>query len=134
KNTLDKNYLHLAEGNGAEVHPLTTVTEVRPLPGGGYEVTTVRTGRSARQKNNVRTLTAEQVVFSAGTYNTQKLLHRMRDTGVLPEVSARLGRLTRTNSESILGATSTSAEADYTQGVAITSSFHPDGHTHIEPV
>jgi cholesterol oxidase len=134
KNSLDKNYLHLAESRGADVHPLTTVTEVRPLPEGGYALTTVRTGRSARRKKNVRTFTAAQVVFSAGTYNTQKLLHRMRDTGVLPEVSARLGKLTRTNSESILGATATSAEADYTQGVAITSSFHPDEHTHIEPV
>ncbi|HSV40273.1 MAG TPA: GMC family oxidoreductase [Nocardioidaceae bacterium] len=134
KNTLDKNYLHLAENNGADVHPLTTVTEVRPLPEGGYAVTTVRTGRSARRKKNARAFTAAHVVFSAGTYNTQKLLHRLRDTGVLPEVSARLGKLTRTNSESILGATSTSAQADYTQGVAITSSFHPDAHTHIEPV
>jgi len=134
KNTLDKNYLHLAESNGADVHPLTTVTEVRPLPEGGYAVTTVRTGRSARQKKNVRTFIAAQVIFAAGTYNTQKLLHRMRDNGVLPEVSARLGKLTRTNSESILGATATGAEADYTQGVAITSSFHPDEHTHIEPV
>ena len=134
KNSLDKNYLHLAESNGAVVHPLTTVTEVRPLSDGGYAVTTVRTGRSARRKRNVRTFTAGQVVFSAGTYNTQRLLHRMRDNGVLPEVSARLGKLTRTNSESILGATSRSAEADYTQGVAITSSIHPDEHTHIEPV
>ena len=23
---------------------------------------------------------------------------------------------------------------DYTEGVAITSSFHPDAHTHVEPV
>jgi cholesterol oxidase len=134
KNTLDKNYLYLAERNGADVHPLTTVTEVRPLPGGGYAVTTVRTGRSSRRVKNVRTFTAAQVVFSAGTYNTQKLLHRMRDTGVLPKVSNRLGTLTRTNSESILGATARSAEADYTQGIAITSSFHPDEHTHVEPV
>ena len=39
KNTLVKNYLHLAEGNGAVVHPLTTVTDVRPRAEGGYEVT-----------------------------------------------------------------------------------------------
>ena len=45
KNTLVKNYLALAEKAGAVVHPLTTVTGVRPLAGGGYAVDTVRTGR-----------------------------------------------------------------------------------------
>jgi cholesterol oxidase len=134
KNTLDRNYLYLAERGGAQVHPLTTVTSVRPLPDGGYAVDTARTGRSARRARNRRTFTAEQVVFAAGTYNTQKLLHRLRDTGVLPRLSARLGWLTRTNSESILGAKAKRADTDYSRGVAITSSFHPDEHTHIEPV
>ena len=58
----------------------------------------------------------------------------MRDDGVLPRISPRLGELTRTNSESIVGATARPAKIDFTQGVAITSSFHPDEHTHIEPV
>ena len=44
KNRLDLTYLYLAERNGAEVHPLTTVTEVRPTPGGGYTVETVPSG------------------------------------------------------------------------------------------
>lgn len=134
KNTLDRNYLYLAERAGAEIHPLTTVTEVRPQDGGGYAVDTVRTGKSGRWKKNRRTLTAEQVVFAAGTYNTQKLLHRLRDEGALPSISPRLGMLTRTNSESILGAKAKRPVTDYSQGIAITSSFHPDEHTHIEPV
>ncbi|MFG2730543.1 GMC oxidoreductase [Streptomyces canus] len=134
KNTLDKNYLYLAERNGAEVHPLTTVRTVRPLAGGGYAVDTVRTDRSPRRRGRTRTFTAGQVIFSAGTYNTQKLLHRMRDTGVLPQVSDRLGTLSRTNSEAILGAKAKRGDVDYSHGVAITSSFHPDEHTHIEPV
>ena len=78
--------------------------------------------------------TAEQVVFSASALGTQRLLHAMRDDGVLPHLSARLGYLSRTNSESILGAIAHDAEADYSRGVAITSSFHPDEHTHVEPV
>jgi cholesterol oxidase len=134
KNTLDLNYLHLAEQAGAQVHPLTTVTTVRPLAGGGYAVDTHVTGRSSRRRGNRRTFTAEQVVFAAGTYNTQKLLHRMRATATLPNISARLGVLTRTNSEAILCAKARTTDVDYTQGVAITSSFHPDDHTHIEPV
>jgi cholesterol oxidase len=74
------------------------------------------------------------VVFAAGTLGTQKLLHRMRDEGVLPKISRRLGELTRTNSEAILGARSRDKHIDYSKGVAITSSFHPDSKTHIEPV
>ena len=58
----------------------------------------------------------------------------MRDEGILPRISRRLGELTRTNSESILGARSRDPHADYSHGVAITSSFHPDPQTHIEPV
>ncbi|MER5539566.1 GMC oxidoreductase [Streptomyces mirabilis] len=135
KNTLDRNYLYLAERNGAEVHPLTTVIGVRPLADGGYAVDTVRSGRSPRRRGSLRTFTAEQVIFSAGAYNTQKLLHRLRDTGVLSQVSHRLGMLTRTNSEAILGAKARRkrSDVDYSRGVAITSSFHPDEHTHIEP-
>ncbi len=130
KNTLVKNYLYLAENNGAVVHPLTTATAVRPLPGGGYEVEYRRTNKRFRRR---RTLTAEQVVFSASTMGTQKLLHKMKDTGVLPDVSDRLGVLTRTNSEALLGAIADGKDVDYSEGVAITSSFHPDEHTHIEP-
>ncbi|EFQ81955.1 4Fe-4S binding domain protein [Aeromicrobium marinum DSM 15272] len=130
KNTLVKNYLHLAEGAGAEVKPLTTVTAVRPLPGGGYEVETRRTNKRGRRRT---TLTADQVIFAASTMGTQKLLHRMRDRGVLPNVSQRLGLLTRTNSEALLGAIADGKDVDYSEGIAITSSFHPNEHTHIEP-
>jgi cholesterol oxidase len=135
KNTLTKNYLYLAEQAGTQVHALTTVTEVRPLPGGGYRVATrPTTAKSRRNRSAGRTYTAEQVVFSASALGTQKLLHRMRDEAVLPALSGRLGHLTRTNSESILGAIAPDARTDFSRGVAITSSFHPDDHTHIEPV
>jgi cholesterol oxidase len=134
KNTLTMNYLALAERAGAQVHPLTTVTNVRPLDaadGGGYAIDTVRTGKWTKKVD--RTFTADQVVFSAGTYNTQKLLHHLRAT-TLPGISSRLGYLTRTNSEAILGVRTAKPKYDYTSGVAITSSWHPDENTHIEPV
>jgi cholesterol oxidase len=130
KNTLVKNYLYLAEQAGAEVHPLTTVTAVRPAWRGGYLVATHRTGRPWQRGG----IEADQVIFAAGALGTQRLLHRMKATGVLPHLSPRLGALTRTNSEAILGARSLRRDADYTDGVAITSSFHPDPSTHIEPV
>jgi cholesterol oxidase len=134
KNTLVKNYLYLAEQLGARVHALTTVENVRPLEGGGYAVDVRYTKAKIRRQAVRRTLTAEQVVFSASALGTQRLLFRMRDRGHLPALSARLGHLSRTNSESILGAIAPDTSVDYSQGVAITSSFHPDEHTHIEPV
>ena len=135
KNTLVKNYLHLAEHNGAEIHPLTTVVEVVPLDGGGYRVVArPTTGRRRSARKARKTFTAQHVVFSAGAYNTQRLLHTLRITGKLPALSATLGELTRTNSEALLGASARDDRKDFTEGVAITSSIHPDENTHIEPV
>jgi cholesterol oxidase len=127
KNTLVKNYLYFAEKLGAQVFSRTQVTSVEPS-GDGYRV---RAGR--------RTFEAGQVVFAAGALGTQRLLHKLKASGTLPKISDRLGELTRTNSESVLGATVARSKArerglDYTRGVAITSSFHPDERTHIEPV
>jgi cholesterol oxidase len=134
KNTLVKNYLYLAEQNGAVVHPLTTVTDVRPRAEGGYEVTARWTKAKLSRGSAVKTFTAEQVVFSAAAIGTQRLLHRLKAAGSLPRVSDRLGVLTRTNSEAILWATANDDAVDWSEGVAITSSFHPDEHTHVEPV
>ncbi|MBC6456970.1 GMC oxidoreductase [Actinomadura sp. HBU206391] len=132
KNMLTENYLYLAEKAGAEVLPLTRVTSVRPLETGGYEV---RVARTASPRRHRRTLTAEQVVFAAGTYGTQKLLHTMKAQGRLPHLSDRLGVLTRTNSEALLGAERRGRRGDdHSRGLAITSSFHPTEDTHVEPV
>jgi cholesterol oxidase len=132
KNTLPKNYLALAEAAGARIHPLTTVTGLGPAADGTWRVDVVRTGAGPRSAG--RTLRAGQVVLAAGTYNTQRLLHRMKDTGRLPRLSGRLGHLSRTNSESILGAVTRTSPSDFTEGVAITSSFYPEPDTHVEPV
>ncbi|WEO95813.1 GMC family oxidoreductase [Streptomyces sp. FXJ1.172] len=142
KNTLNENYLHLAQQAGAVVHPMTTVVSVTDDSRGGYAVATLPTDR--KKKGEGRLFTARRVVLAAGTYGTQTLLHRMQAGGQLPYLSKSLGRLTRTNSEALVGAQTDNrryrraqhgaAEADFTRGVAITSSIHPDENTHIEPV
>ncbi|MFI2733249.1 GMC oxidoreductase [Streptomyces sp. NPDC018711] len=141
KNTLNENYLYLAEKAGATVHPMTTVVTVTEDSRGGFAVKTLPTDN--RRKGKGRTFTARRVVIAAGTYGTQTLLHRMKDSGLLPRISNRLGELTRTNSEGLVGAQTTDRryrkrhgkeKADFTRGVAITSSVHPDENTHIEPV
>ncbi|MFG2018691.1 FAD-dependent oxidoreductase [Actinomadura geliboluensis] len=135
KNMLTKNYLYLAEKAGVRVVPDTTVTSLAPRASGGYEVGTEHTGPLRKRR---RTLTAEHVVLAAGTYGTQRLLHRMRAAGRLPDLSPRLGELTRTNSEALLGVERMTVwhrkkDVDHSTGLAITSSFHPDEKTHIEP-
>jgi cholesterol oxidase len=130
KNTMVKNYLYLAEHAGAVVHADTTVTAVRPTDAGW--AVDVRPS-SPRRRLQHRTLHAQHVVLAAGTLGTQRLLHRMRDHGVLPNLSRRLGFLSRTNSEAILVASAHDRRVDYSRGVAITSSFHANASTHIEP-
>ena len=141
KNTLNENYLYLAEKAGAVVHPMTTVVSVTDDSQGGYAVTTLPTDE--KRKGEGRTFKARRVVLAAGTYGTQTLLHRMKSGGQLPYLSGRLGELTRTNSEALVGAQTDNrryrkatgeTKVDFTRGVAITSSVHPDENTHIEPV
>ncbi|MCK2143121.1 GMC oxidoreductase [Streptomyces albidoflavus] len=141
KNTLNENYLYLAEKAGATIHPMTSVVAVTEDSRGGFAVRTLPT--NAQRKGRGRTFTARRVVLAAGTYGTQTLLHRMKDTGLLPRLSDKLGTLTRTNSEGLVGAQTTdrryrkahgAKKVDFTKGVAITSSVHPNDSTHIEPV
>jgi len=131
KNTLDKNYLYLAEKAGARVEPLTTVTGVTPHPDGGYTVLGKRTGPFGRKLRPIR---ARKVVLAAGVLGTVPLLLDCKRRGLLPALSDRLGDYVRTNSEAIVGALSRKADADNSQGIAITSGFYPEPHTHVELV
>jgi cholesterol oxidase len=131
KNTLVKNYLYLAEQAGAVVHPLTTVRTVRPLPTAATRCSPAR--RTAGAGGGAVHRRAGGVLGERA--GNGPAAAPMRDEGVLPRISSRLGVLTRTNSESILGAIAPKGgTTDYTRGVAITSSFHPDAVTHVEPV
>ncbi|MDO5502595.1 MAG: GMC family oxidoreductase, partial [Actinomycetia bacterium] len=138
KNTLMKNYLALAEGLGVRIEPMRTVVRLGEVPGSGdqpvYRVLHERT--SGRGRQDRRVTTARRVVVAAGTWGTQTLLHSMKAEGELPRLSERLGELTRTNSEALLGAQTDRlpADVDLSRGVAITASFHPDPETHVENV
>jgi len=138
KNHLMKNYLYLAEKWGAQILVESEVRDVRPLPegqpdGARYEI--AYRSSTAWLFKTVRTVRARNVVFSAGTLGTLRLLFRCRDvTGSLPRLSQRLGDLVRTNSEALLGSTIRTNETDYSKGLAITSIFFADPVTTIEPV
>ncbi len=131
KNSLDRNYLYLAERAGVDVHAEHEVVDVSIHPDGGYLVTTRRPGSWMRRRERV--LRAHQVVFAAGALGTTRLLLRLAERS-LPELSDRVGHVVRTNSEALLGSVARSTDVNYSEGVAITSSIHPEPHTHIEPV
>lgn len=133
KNTLDKNYLWFAERAGAEVRELQQVVDVEAVTvgdGPGWVVTAKHPGLS-RRRHRYR---ARDVIFSAGSLGTTRLLLELAERGRLPEISPRLGHQTRTNSEALVGALARDRSTDYSKGVAITSSIHPAPDTHIEPV
>ena len=130
KNTLPKNYLGLAEKLGAKVFPLQTALEIDESSDGWI----VKTRRSTSWLPRTTTFRSKQLIIAAGTYNTQKLLHTMKASGHLPKLSERLGALSRTNSEALTGAMMPDIRTDFSRGAAITSSFFPDPHTHVEAV
>ena len=137
KNTLPKNYLYFAEKNGACVWPEVMVSNVRPLPENQpdrarYEVIYHRSTSIFKPAKRVR---ARNVIFSAGTLGTNQLLLQCRDvTRSLPKLSPRLGHTVRSNSEAFLGSFVRNGQEDHSQGLAISSIFHADEVTQIEPV
>jgi cholesterol oxidase len=131
KNTLPKNYLGLAEKAGAKVFAEHTVVKTEQLSDGSWVVSA---RKSSAWFGGKRRFSASQVVVAAGTYNTQKLLHKMKSNQTLPKISDQLGKLSRTNSEALTGSIMPKGRTDFSKGSAITSSFFPDDHTHVEPV
>jgi len=131
KNTLDQNYLYLAERMGARIYPESRVIDVRALDGGGYELTIQK---STGLRHPLRKMRVKGVVAAAGSFGTVDLLMRSRDRGSLPRISERLGDFLRTNNEAILAVRSNDKEADHSKGIAITSGVYVDDRTHVEVV
>ncbi|MEH6486143.1 MULTISPECIES: GMC family oxidoreductase [Pseudomonas] len=134
KNTLDKNYLYLAEQLGVEVKAETKVLDVSPIAGAvdgseGYRLTLRPTFKRFGEKTQI---TARSVIFSAASLGTQDLLLRMKDSGALPNLSEQLGKQVRTNSESLLGVRYPGSDLDLSTGIAIGSGIQIDQFTHVE--
>jgi cholesterol oxidase len=134
KNSLDYNYLYLAERLGARVQPESRVVDVRAIAaseGGGYELTIVKSVGFGGPTWKMR---ARGVVASAGSFGTVDLLMRSKERGSLPAISNELGDYLRTNSEAILAVRSRRTDVDHSKGIAITSGVYVDERTHVEVV
>lgn len=133
KNTLDANYLFLAEKLGVDVIAETKVTGISPRsPDGreGYLLTLKQTTAVFGQAK--RSLTTMGVVLAAGVVGTLELLHRSRQSGTLKCVSPMLGHSVRTNSEVLAAVTSRDRSLDYSKGISASSSVFPNENTQIQ--
>jgi cholesterol oxidase len=137
KNTLDMNYLYLAEKRGCQVLAETRVTDIVPLEGAedgscGYRVCTERS--TSFFAKNRRSFTCRGIVVSASSLGSMELFFRLKEKKSLPRLSPMIGRYVRTNSESLIGVRVPDTPDDLSKGVAIGSGIYVDEHTHIEAV
>lgn len=131
KNTLDRNYLWLAEREGLTIRPESEVTWIRP-EAGGYRVDVLEGRRPWPRRR--RRYFADRVVLAAGVLGTVPLLLRLaRSADGLPDLSPRLGEFVRTNSEVLTGVVAP-AEDRMSEGVAITSMLHTGERSSLQPV
>ncbi len=132
KNTLDRNYLYLAEKGGAKVHPETEVTGIRPLDGGGFEIHTQPSLTSSKAPGRV--FRCRRLVLSAGAMGTVRLLLECKRSASLPNLSNQVGEYVRTNAEAFGAVTSRDKDADFTQGVTISAGVYGQDGTHFEAI
>ncbi|MHB2019283.1 MAG: GMC oxidoreductase [Candidatus Xenobia bacterium] len=132
KNTLDKNYLWLAERRGLQIEADTEATWVQPVEG-GYRITARQGARRFGRRR--RTFLARNVIFAGGVLGTVELLLKLKQSRRgLPKLSDRVGDFVRTNSESLLGVLTNRRDLDMSKGIAIGSILYTDDHSHLEPV
>ncbi len=132
KNTLDKNYLYLARKRGLELQADTEVSKIRPRAGGGY---TIEAKQGRGWFRAPVSFEGARVIVAGGVLGSVKLLiDQKEDPSCLPQLSDRLGRGIRTNSEALIGVVSHDEGVDLSEGVAIGSIYETDAVSHLEPV
>ncbi len=128
KNTLDKNYLYLAEKRGAQV--LTGIKIEKIEFDSDIYTVSGQSPESLHQRNEVQ-VKAKGVVLAAGVLGTLEILFKQKwKYKTLPKLSERLGEKFRTNSESLCGVAGSDIKLN--NGIAISSVIHPDDNTHIQ--
>lgn len=134
KNTLDKNYLYLAELNGAHIQPESEVYGIQPLRAAdGQDGYRVHWKTSTRLFPPKGAATARGIVFAGGVLGSVELMLNLRKSS-LPRLSPKVGSGVRTNSESLMGVTTLDKEIVFSDGIAIGSILNTDVHSHLEPV
>ena len=132
KNTLDKNYLYLAVKKGTTILSEKEVYDVIHKDTLDYKYI-VRWKSSTKISKKKGKFTCNGIVFAGGVLGTVPLLLKLKSSSLL-KLSNMVGKGIRTNSESLLGVTSTDTSKDFSKGIAIGSIFHTDKFSHLETV
>lgn len=132
KNTLDKNYLFLAQQLGTKILAEKEVYDVIPINEDGSKGYVIKFRDSLKIFKQKDSIITRGVIFSGGVLGTMDLLLTLKETS-LPALSGTLGSGIRTNSESLIGVT-TRDDVSFSEGIAIGSILHIDESRHIEPV
>ena len=130
KNTLDKNYLYLAQKLGVEIIAENEVVDVLPINENEYEISYKK---STKYFSKIKKVKSKGVVFSGGVLGTVSLLLKLKEKS-LPNLSDMVGKDIRSNNEALITIVSPDKTKDFTKGVAIASIYDLDENTHIEPV
>jgi cholesterol oxidase len=105
KNTLDLNYLALAEQHQAEVYPLHSAEYIEP-DGRGSKVPVIRSNPDNVRATETVTVAARTVIVAAGTLGSNELLLKCRDVyKTLPALSRALGKGFSGNGDFLLAGT-----------------------------
>ncbi|HLG17614.1 MAG TPA: GMC family oxidoreductase [Blastocatellia bacterium] len=108
KNTLDLNYIPLAEKHGAEVFPLHIVDKIEPLDStgkGGYRVYFRELNIDRKHNERKGEVIGKKVIVAAGTLGSAEILLRSKQQGTLSNLGAMLGRRFSGNGDFLLAGT-----------------------------
>ena len=126
KNTLDLNYIPLAEKNGAEVYPLHLVEKIEPIvpfESNGYRVHFRQFDSRIGGDSRPGSVVGRKVIISAGSLGSTELLLRCRDLHrTLSNLSPALGTRFSGNGDFLLAGTlEANREVDPGSGPSITA-------------
>ncbi len=130
KNTLDKNYLYLAQNLGVDVLAEHEVVDVIPDNNTNYQITYKQSTTYFGKKENI---SATNIIFAGGVLGTVPLLLKLKKKN-LPNLSDRVGEMVRTNNEALILNTSLDKTKDFSEGIAIGSILELDENSYLEPV
>lgn len=130
KNTLDRNYLWFAEKMGLEVLPETKAEKISYIDNLYHVETKHITSHFGGKRSTFR---SKGIVVAGGALGTLELLLKQKfKYNSLPSLSDKLGHELRTNAETLCAVSGATEKLN--NGLAITSVFSPDPHTHVEIV
>lgn len=130
KNSLDRNYLWFAEKLGVRILSETKATRLI-FSDGYYHIESKKITSFLKLRRT--SYTAKGVIVAGGALGTLELLLKQKyKFSTMPHLSDKLGHQLRTNAETLCAVSCASEKLN--NGLAITSVFSPDPHTHVEIV